>query len=152
MTAMDRQELWARLRAADLVEGEPPAVAASRSPWFVRVMLGMAGWIGAMFLLGFVGVGFVMVIESATASFLLGAAVCAGAAFLFRAAPENDFMSQFGLAVSLAGGYVPRRGDDYELISYRSRSGRFDTLVAPAGFDLVADYDWKSADFKLVRD
>jgi len=103
MTAMDRQELWARLRAAGLVEGEPPAVAASRSPWFVRVMLGMAGWIGAMFLLGFVGVGFVMVIESATASFLLGAAVCAGAAFLFRAAPENDFMSQFGLAVSLAG-------------------------------------------------
>lgn len=103
MSAMDRQGLWVRLRDAGLVEGELPAVADSRSPWFVRVMLGIAGWIGALFLLAFVGVGFAFVIDSATVSFAVGAAVCAGAAFLFRAAPQSDFMGQFGLAVSLAG-------------------------------------------------
>jgi len=103
MSAIGRDALWARLRDARLVEGEPPAADAARSPWFVRVMLGIAGWIGAMFLLGFVGVGFAFVMESAAVSFVLGAGVCAGAAFLYRASPHSDFMSQFGLAVSLAG-------------------------------------------------
>lgn len=103
MIAADRQTLWARLRDAGLVEGDAPAVAESRSPWFVRVMLGIAGWIGALFLLAFVGVGFTFVVKSATAAFVVGAGICAGAAVLFRAVPKNDFMSQFGLAVSLAG-------------------------------------------------
>lgn len=103
MTAMDRQALWTRLRDASLVQGEAPSVAESRSPWYVRLMLGVAGWIGALFLLGFVGVGFAFVMRSATTAFFVGAAVCAGAAVLFRAVPKSDFVSQFGLAVSLAG-------------------------------------------------
>jgi hypothetical protein len=103
MSAMDRQGLWARLREAGLTEGDAPAVSEAHSPWFVRVMLGIAGWIGALFLLGFVGVGFAMVVKNAAASFAVGAAVCAGAAFLFRSAPRSDFMGQFGLAASLAG-------------------------------------------------
>lgn len=103
MSAVDRDGLWARLREAGAVEGDVPAVAAERSPWYVRVMLGVAGWIGALFLLGFVGVGFAFVMESTVVSFALGAAVCAGAAFLYRSAPHSDFMNQFGLAVSLAG-------------------------------------------------
>jgi len=103
MSPASREALWGRLRDAGLVEGEPPAVAESRSPWYVRVMLGIAGWIGALFLLAFVGVGFAFVMRSATAAFVVGAAVCAGAALLFRAAPKIDFVSQFGLAVSLAG-------------------------------------------------
>jgi hypothetical protein len=103
MNAIDREGLWARLREAGAVQGDVPAVAAGRSPWFVRVMLGIAGWIGALFLLGFVGVGFAFVMESKAVSFVLGAAVCAGAAFLYRSAPHSDFMNQFGLAVSLAG-------------------------------------------------
>lgn len=103
MSAIDREALWARLRDAELVEGASPDVSASRSPWFVRVMLGIAGWIGAMFLLGFAGLGFVLLMESAAASFLAGAAVCTGAAFLYRSSPHSDFLNQFGLAVSLAG-------------------------------------------------
>lgn len=103
MSPISRQALWERLREAGAVEGEPPAVGAARAPWFVRVMLGIAGWIGALFLLGFVGLGFVFVMEKAALSFVLGAAVCAGAAFLYRSAPHSDFMNQFGLAVSLAG-------------------------------------------------
>jgi hypothetical protein len=103
MSAVDRDGLWARLRAAGVVEGDVPALADGRSPWYVRVMLGVAGWIGALFLLGFVGVGFAFVMQSAVTAFVLGAAVCAGAAFLYRVAPHSDFMNQFGLAVSLAG-------------------------------------------------
>ncbi len=103
MNAAGREALWGRLRAAALVEGEPPPAAAPRSPWYVRIMLGIAGWIGALFLLAFIGVGFAFVMKSATAAFVVGAAVCAGAALMFRVIGENGFVSQFGLAVSLAG-------------------------------------------------
>ena len=103
MSALDRQGLWARLREAGLAQGDAPAPSAARAPWFVRVMLGIAGWIGALFLLGFVGVGFAFVMKNAGVSIAVGALVCAGAALLFRANPQSDFMNQFGLAVSLAG-------------------------------------------------
>ena len=66
-------------------------------------MLGIAGWIGAFFLLGFVGVGFVFVMKSSIASFIVGAGACALSVVIFRAAPRSDFVAQFGLAVSLAG-------------------------------------------------
>lgn len=103
MSTLTREAIWERLRQGGLVEGELPARGEARSPWFVRVMLGIAGWIGAVFLLGFVGVGLAMVVKSPTASWLVGAGACAAVAMLFRANRDGDFSSQFGLAVSLAG-------------------------------------------------
>jgi len=103
MSGLKRDALWARLREGALVEGEMPAAGEARSPWFVRLMLGIAGWIGALFLLGFVGAGLAFVMKSSLASFLFGAGACAAAVMIFRAAPANDFVAQFGLAVSLAG-------------------------------------------------
>ena len=103
MIAIERQQLWERLQAAGLASGELPSADTDRSPWYVRVMLGIAGWMGALFLLGFVGVGFAVVMKNAGASILVGALVCGGAALMLRAGPKNDFLSQMGLAVSLAG-------------------------------------------------
>jgi hypothetical protein len=103
MTALRRDDLWAKLRGAGLVAGELPGAGEARAPWFVRLMLGIAGWVGALFLLGFVGVGFVFVMESSIASFVVGAGACALSVVIFRAARKNDFVAQFGLAVSLAG-------------------------------------------------
>lgn len=103
MNTMTRESIWGQLRASGMVEGDLPAPGEARSPWFVRVMLGFAGWIGAWFLLGFVAVGLVTVVKSPTASWLVGAGACAAVAMLFRANRNGDFTSQFGLAVSLAG-------------------------------------------------
>ncbi|HYD82242.1 MAG TPA: DUF4401 domain-containing protein [Paucimonas sp.] len=103
MTDISRQEAWQRLLRHSLVEGDLLPTPAPRAPWFVRVMLGVAGWIGALFLLGFVGAAFAFVMKSAAASFVLGALCCGGAYAVFRTAPERDFATQFGLAVSLAG-------------------------------------------------
>jgi hypothetical protein len=103
MSAMTREALWARLRDGGLVEGEMAEAGDARAPWFVRVMLGIAGWIGALFLLGFVGAGFAFVMKSSGAAFVAGAGACAAAVAIFRAAPKSDFVAQFGLAVSLAG-------------------------------------------------
>lgn len=103
MSGVDSAALWNRLRQEGLVEGEVPADAAMVTPWYIRTMLGIAGWIGALFLLGFVGVGFAFVMKSAAAALAVGIAVCAVAVFLFRVKPPNDFLNQFAFAVSLAG-------------------------------------------------
>ena len=68
MSASTRETIWARLQGFGLVEGELPVLDTNRAPWYVRVMPGFAGWIGALFLLGFVGVGFAFVIRSGGAS------------------------------------------------------------------------------------
>lgn len=103
MTEISRDTLWQRLRAAALVDGEMPAAKEPGAPWFVRVMLGTAGWIGALFLLGFVGVGLAFVFRSATIAIVAGLMACTAAYAIFRTARDNVFAAQFALAVSFAG-------------------------------------------------
>ena len=100
---MNATELWSLLLHAGLVQGEAPARTSAHSPWFVRVMLGVAGWLGALFLLLFVGLGLSFIIKNAGMAFVVGAMACAAAAILFNKFSENDFASQFALAVSMAG-------------------------------------------------
>lgn len=103
MNDANAEALWARLRQAGLAEGEAPPGTTSVTPWYIRTMLGIAGWIGALFLLGFVGGAFSLVFRSAVAALALGALTCAAAAFMFRTRPNGDFITQFALAVSIAG-------------------------------------------------
>lgn len=103
LSAAQRQEAWARLAAAGLVEGEEPPARVPGSPWFVRVMLGFAGWIGALFLLGFGGALFSSLFDKALLALLIGSILCAAAIFLFRLRGDNDFVGQFAFALSLAG-------------------------------------------------
>lgn len=102
MSVTEREALWARLRDAALVEGEAPA-AEVHSPWFVRVMLGIAGWIAALFLLAFAGIAFAALMRSPSAGIAVGAAVCALALFLFRLGHKGDLLGQFAFALSVAG-------------------------------------------------
>src|SRR5687768_3782088 len=80
-----------------------PAAAESITPWYVRVMLCIAGLIAALFLLAFVGAAFAAIMESTVASAATGSALIVAAYALFRAAPASDFGSMFALAVSFAG-------------------------------------------------
>lgn len=95
--------LWQQLQQQGLVIGGMPAASEKHTPWYVRVMLGVAGWIGALFLLGFIGVGFEAIIKSAEASIIVGLIICVAAYGLFRWLGNSDFGAQFGLAVSMAG-------------------------------------------------
>lgn len=103
MRASDRQALWQTLQHEGMVGGDCPVLMEAESPWYVRAMLGVAGWIGSLFLLGFVGVGFTFVMKSAVASLVVGAVVCGAAFALFKSSRGRDFITQFGLAISLAG-------------------------------------------------
>jgi hypothetical protein len=100
---MSAAELWDRLSAEGLVDGDRPERERPESYWFVRVMLGIAGWIGALFLIAFVGAGFAFILDEAAFAAIAGAACCAGAFMLFRIGDGNDFAEQFGLAISLVG-------------------------------------------------
>ena len=103
MKSTSAAELWARLASAGLTVGEMPDTAEVHTPWYVRVMLGIAGWLAALFLLGFVGMAFAFVMQSRTASLAVGFMVITAAYAVFRMAPRNDFSAMFGLAVSFAG-------------------------------------------------
>ena len=106
MTPASRAELWQRLTDAGLANGPLPDRSGSVSPWFVRAMLGIAGWIGALFLLGFVGVGFAFVFRNEAAALFMGAVCCGAAYFIFARTRRSELLDQFGLAVSLAGQFL----------------------------------------------
>jgi hypothetical protein len=99
----DATAVWEQLRRADLVAGDAPGEAGAHTPWYIRTMLGIAGWIGAIFLLGFFLGAFSLVMDSPMVALILGGALVAAAAFVFRHWPNADFAGQFGLAVSIAG-------------------------------------------------
>ena len=84
MRSITTEQLWDRLAASGLVTGKNAPLSDQHSPWFVRVMLGFAGWIGALFLLGFVGVSLQFIFRSSEASLIAGVVVCAAAAYIFR--------------------------------------------------------------------
>jgi len=103
MSSFTPEQLWDRLAEKTLVTDEMAPLPDQHSPWFVRLMLGFAGWIGALFLLGFVGASLAFIIRSSTASLIAGVLVCVGAAVIFRVSKGKDFAVQFGLATSFAG-------------------------------------------------
>jgi hypothetical protein len=103
MNTLSAQQLWQDLQQQGLVVGELPPASLFSSPWYIRVMQGVAGWIGALFLFGFIGFALEEVIKSAESSIILGLLICVVAFFIFRWAKDNDFVTQFGLAVSIAG-------------------------------------------------
>jgi len=87
---------------AGLVHEISPETGVPESPWYVKALLGFSGWLAAVFLLGFIGMGFAFVLENAAVSFIVGGMMIGGAYVLLRIS-RNDFMEHLGLACSLAG-------------------------------------------------
>ena len=82
---------WQRLRDKGLVDGP------------MRLTLGVAGWIAALFLLGFIATGLAWVIKSELTSFLAGIVMMAGAWLMLSRLAGSEFVVQLALALSLAG-------------------------------------------------
>lgn len=105
MNQSSHAALWQKLLSNGLVNGEEPEVTQGGSPWYVRVMLGIAGWVGALFLLGsvFGGLALLLLTSSVPAVGALGVIACFLAVIIYRSTKQNDFAEQFAFAVSLAG-------------------------------------------------
>jgi hypothetical protein len=97
-------------------------------------MLGAAGWIGALFLLGFVAVGLGSLFRDGGTVLFIGACSCGLAFLIFKTAGDSDLASQFALAVSLAGQFMFLYGLN-DLLGPRRDSAVF--FAAAAGFEAL---------------
>ncbi|MDQ7734160.1 DUF4401 domain-containing protein [Halomonas sp. SpR1] len=95
-------DLRVRLSQAGIPLNEPTSSAQLQTPWFVRALQAFSGWLAALFLLGFIAMGVVFVVESPAASLGLGLAMI-GAAFALLRTARSDVLEHLALAVSLAG-------------------------------------------------
>ncbi|WP_372742425.1 GDYXXLXY domain-containing protein [Neptunomonas sp.] len=102
--------LWETLKRRQLVSGELPANAADsvhdRTPWYIALMQGFAGWVAAFFMVGFVGgtvFGILFRVDNKAALIASGLIFCAGAYLFFRTQPKGIFVGQLGLVFSLTG-------------------------------------------------
>lgn len=104
MMGNSSRSAWGQLLEAGLIlpGSEPEPDMEPEAPWFIKVLLAFCGWFASLLLLGFVGLGFVFVMDSAAASLGTGLAIIASA-YALLSTPRNEFLEHLGLAVSLAG-------------------------------------------------
>ncbi|MFT6987484.1 MAG: putative membrane protein [Psychromonas sp.] len=98
----NKQPLWDQLADADLLQGTPPEIGESDSPWYIKLLLALSGWIAALFLFAFIATGFADILENRLAAFITGGLLIAIAFALLRL-PKNEFLQHLMLAVSLTG-------------------------------------------------
>lgn len=92
----------AKLSQANITLNEPIKPLPLETPWFVRALQAFSGWLAALFLLGFIAMGMVFVVESPATSMGLGL-VMIGAAYALLRRARSDVLEHLALAVSLAG-------------------------------------------------
>ncbi|MCE8004002.1 DUF4401 domain-containing protein [Billgrantia ethanolica] len=96
------RSLEQKLIESGIVISQVDGAAPIETPWFVRAIQAFSGWLAALFLLGFIGMGAVFLLDSSVASATLGLVLIGGAYALLRQA-HSDFLEHLALAASLAG-------------------------------------------------
>jgi len=81
----------------------PTAAQEPEAPWYVRAMLGIAGWIAAIMLLATSVAFFGELFDNATTSAVFGLALCVVSLVIYRSASSGNFARQFAFAFSLTG-------------------------------------------------
>lgn len=94
-------ELWERLRQFNIVDGPRPGLLITLTPWYVKLVLAISGWVAALFLIAFTASIFNELFKSALASFAFGTALLLLAYCALR--DSGEFVSHAGFALSLAG-------------------------------------------------
>ena len=100
--SQEMEEVWSSLRQAGLVQGSAPETEKLESPWYVKTILAFSGWLAAILILIFIGIGFQFIMQSSMTSFITGSLMIAAAYALLRIA-RNDFFEHLALAISFAG-------------------------------------------------
>ncbi len=103
---MNREELRLRLRDEGLLAPDavfPEPAAAEHSPWYTRLMLGFAGWLAGVFLVGFFAGTFVLLFKDAVGMLVLSALLIGAAVLIDRKARGGEAVGQLALALSMAG-------------------------------------------------
>ncbi|GAA0852966.1 DUF4401 domain-containing protein [Aliiglaciecola litoralis] len=72
------------------------------SPWYIKTLMGLCGWLAAIFILGFIAAAMASIFDNPVALGIVGIALITGAYFLLVSS-DSEFVEHLGLAVSLAG-------------------------------------------------
>ncbi len=120
---MNAQKLWQQLTDQAWVEGQAPEVVeqAEQTPWFARILQGFAGWLAALFLLGFLGFGVAGLFEYGGVLIFMGLLLNASAYVFFKKNTDNDFFEQLVLVFSLTGQFLFAYGM-FHFVSFEERS------------------------------
>ena len=125
---MHDEMAWRRLADAGIVSGSPPDMPM-RSPWYVRALLGIGGWLAAGFVMAFLFAVLSEVMREPSMAILVGLLVIGAATLVLRAAPTSMFVAQLALAVSFAGQGVAFAG------IIQTLDGRGASAIAVAGLE-----------------
>jgi hypothetical protein len=103
---MTSRELVDALRTRGVIAADAPALTGPSHdrPWFVALLQGVAGWLGGIFLLVFLGV--LIRPESTAGIAICGVALLLGAWALYYADRNTVFFDQLALALSIAGQFA----------------------------------------------
>ncbi|MDP5029913.1 DUF4401 domain-containing protein [Paraglaciecola sp.] len=74
----------------------------NQSPWFIKVLLAIAGWLAALFCFGFFAITLLDLVDNNVVRAIIGVITIFGAFFILKA-PQSEFFEHIGLAVSLNG-------------------------------------------------
>ncbi|KXI30069.1 DUF4401 domain-containing protein [Paraglaciecola hydrolytica] len=74
----------------------------NQSPWYIKVLLALAGWLAALFFFGFFAITLIDITDNTVVRALLGLAMLLTAYFILRS-PQSEFLEHIGLALSLTG-------------------------------------------------
>ncbi|MCL2589424.1 MAG: DUF4401 domain-containing protein [Betaproteobacteria bacterium] len=98
---------WQTLSDAGLVQGEMPVDSAKAhgdgSPWFVKVMLGVAAWLSSCLFLFFIAFFMGREFENEWVRAILGTIACTLAVVCFRKCPSSAFVDQILFILALLG-------------------------------------------------
>lgn len=105
---MNQAQLWKHLKNENMVSGDMPVTADQQEGtlWYVRILQGFAGWLAAVFLIGFLGLGVAGLFDHGMAMIILGMVINFSAFVYFKNAPESDFFEQLVLVFSLTGQFL----------------------------------------------
>ena len=125
---MPDEVAWRRLADAGIVSGTPPDMPM-RSPWYVRALLGIGGWLAAGFVIAFLFAVLSELLRQPAMAIVVGLLLVGAATLVLRAAPGNTFVAQVALATSFAGQAVAFAG------IIEAVDGRATSALAVAGLE-----------------
>jgi len=107
--SMNLQSLFESLhRDGHVASPSPPKIvfAETSNPWYTRVLMGIMGWLGGFFVLGFFGAIIGNLFENGVILVIVATGLFAGSFAMYRAMPKSDFGTQFALAASICAQVV----------------------------------------------
>lgn len=100
--SVQNEDVWDVLLTAGLVQGDKPDLREPDSPWYIKCLLAISGWLASLFLLGFLSIGFEFIFQNIAVSLFVGS-IMIGVSYALLRIPKNTFFEHVALAISFAG-------------------------------------------------